>query len=237
MIAGYIYSQGISESILGICTAMAGLTGLIGTFLFVRVRKYLGLSRMGIMAFAIEALCLTLAVASIWAPGSPFDPYQTRKVITSNCTSEVTPSKQLSQEGVPSAPHENTTQSRRKRNINDVLYIFNTYGLDSDLKTLPFAERAEGKFMDINVFGKTSVIRTRRDTEVGNGTEVGMPYETVTESAGNVTSSMGRSEVDCEEPGVVRTSVILFLTGIVTSRIGKSPGLAKHLVYLWDSAN
>jgi len=47
----------------------------MGTFLFTRLRKWLGLERTGVIAFVAEVSCLTLAVASVWAPGSPFDPH------------------------------------------------------------------------------------------------------------------------------------------------------------------
>ena len=58
---------------VGVCIGLAGATGILGTFLFTRLRKRLGLERTGIIAFSVEASCLSLAVASVWAPGSPFD--------------------------------------------------------------------------------------------------------------------------------------------------------------------
>jgi len=65
--------NGVSELVVGVCLGLAGATGIMGTFFFTRLRKRLGLERTGIIAFAAEASCLTLAVASVWAPGSPFD--------------------------------------------------------------------------------------------------------------------------------------------------------------------
>ena len=62
---------------VGVCIGLAGATGILGTFLFTRLRKRLGLERTGIIAFSMEAFCLSLAVASVWAPGSPFDPHLT----------------------------------------------------------------------------------------------------------------------------------------------------------------
>jgi len=76
---GYIYSNGVSELVLGACMGLAGLTGILGTFLFTRLRKRLGLERTGVIAFTAQASCLTLAVASVWAPGSPFDPHFTSR--------------------------------------------------------------------------------------------------------------------------------------------------------------
>jgi len=71
--AGYIYSSGVTELVVGLCMGLAGATGILGTFLFTRLRKRLGLERTGLIAFSVEVSCLSLAVGSVWAPGSPFD--------------------------------------------------------------------------------------------------------------------------------------------------------------------
>ena len=59
----------------------------MGTFLFTRLRKCLGLQRTGVIAFMAEASCLTLAVASVWAPGSPFDPHFERTLVCNDTAS------------------------------------------------------------------------------------------------------------------------------------------------------
>jgi iron-regulated transporter 1 len=71
---GYIYSTGLTEWAVGLSMAMAGVTGIISTYIFTRLRAKIGLERTGLIAFNLEILCLTLAIASVWAPGSPFDP-------------------------------------------------------------------------------------------------------------------------------------------------------------------
>ncbi|ELT96968.1 hypothetical protein CAPTEDRAFT_165404 [Capitella teleta] len=71
---GYIYSTGLSEWAVGVSMALAGVTGIISTYIFTRLRAKVGLERTGLIAFNLEIICLTLAVASVWAPGSPFDP-------------------------------------------------------------------------------------------------------------------------------------------------------------------
>ena len=71
--AGYIYSTGVSELVLGVCMGLAGATGILGTVLFTRLRRRLGLQRTGLIAFSAQLSCLTLAVVSVWTPGSPFD--------------------------------------------------------------------------------------------------------------------------------------------------------------------
>ena len=70
---GYIYSAGVSELVVGVCMGLAGATGILGTVLFTRLRRRLGLERTGLVAFTAQLSCLSLAVASVWSPGSPFD--------------------------------------------------------------------------------------------------------------------------------------------------------------------
>lgn len=74
LLAGYAFSQGLSESILGFLLATGALVGILGTFAFTRIRRRVGLERTGLFSLSAQILCLTLSVASIWAPGSPFDP-------------------------------------------------------------------------------------------------------------------------------------------------------------------
>ena len=72
---GYIYANQIDEAIVGICMGLAGVTGILGALLFTRFHKWFGLEKTGIIAYFAEISCLVLAVASVWAPGSLFDPY------------------------------------------------------------------------------------------------------------------------------------------------------------------
>ena len=75
---GFIYKNGISELVVGVCSAVGGLAGILGTVIFTRSRKRIGLERTGLFAFQLEVSCLVLAVISVWAPGSPFDPQGTK---------------------------------------------------------------------------------------------------------------------------------------------------------------
>jgi len=78
--------------VVGVCMGLAGATGILGTFLFTRLRRRLGLERTGIIAFTAEATCLSLAVASVWAPGSPFDPSQTPQTDSTTTSGRLTTS-------------------------------------------------------------------------------------------------------------------------------------------------
>ncbi|XP_060598850.1 solute carrier family 40 member 1-like isoform X2 [Ruditapes philippinarum] len=71
---GYAYSQGLSEDLIGGLVAAAACSGIIGTFLYPKIRHQIGLQRTGLYALAAEVSSLTLCVISIFCPGSPFDP-------------------------------------------------------------------------------------------------------------------------------------------------------------------
>lgn len=62
---------------VGLSMSLAGVFGIVGTVLFTRLHRYIGLERTGLIAFISELLCLVLCLASIWSPGSLFDPHYT----------------------------------------------------------------------------------------------------------------------------------------------------------------
>ncbi|XP_067891522.1 ferroportin-like isoform X2 [Heterodontus francisci] len=70
---GYAYAQGISSSVLSIMVALSALMGLIGTMFFTILRKYFGLIHTGCFSSIVQITCLTLCIASVFAPGSPLD--------------------------------------------------------------------------------------------------------------------------------------------------------------------
>ncbi len=71
--AGYAYSQGVPESVLGGLAAAGALVGLLGSVTFPALVRCLDVRHTGIVGFGFELACLTLCVASVWAPGSVFD--------------------------------------------------------------------------------------------------------------------------------------------------------------------
>ncbi|KAL3832525.1 hypothetical protein ACJMK2_024160 [Sinanodonta woodiana] len=72
---GYSYSQGINESIISILMASGALFGITGTLIFPRIRRKLGLERTGLFGLGAQIFSLCFCVASVFAPGSPFDPF------------------------------------------------------------------------------------------------------------------------------------------------------------------
>ena len=91
---GYAYSQGLSEDLIGGLLAAAACSGIIGTFLYPKIRHRIGLQRTGLYALAAEVSSLTLCVVSIFCPGSPFDPLYFSR--TSNVKTDNTDSLELS---------------------------------------------------------------------------------------------------------------------------------------------
>ncbi|XP_071540609.1 ferroportin-like isoform X2 [Panulirus ornatus] len=69
----FVYDSGVPESILGILTAVASLFGIFGSLAFPILRSKIGVAKTGLLGFGCETVCLTLCVASVFAPGSPFD--------------------------------------------------------------------------------------------------------------------------------------------------------------------
>lgn len=69
----FVYDSGVSETVLGLLTAVASLFGIFGSLAFPVLRKKFGVVKTGLVGFTCETLCLTLCVASVFAPGSPFD--------------------------------------------------------------------------------------------------------------------------------------------------------------------
>ncbi|XP_076858461.1 solute carrier family 40 member 1 isoform X1 [Brachyhypopomus gauderio] len=70
---GYAYTQGLNGSILSLLMGASAVSGIAGTVAFTWVRKKCGLIRTGFMAGMVQLSCLMLCVASVFAPGSPFD--------------------------------------------------------------------------------------------------------------------------------------------------------------------
>ncbi|GFR69217.1 solute carrier family 40 member 1 [Elysia marginata] len=91
---GYIKLQGVSEAVLGLCMGISAAVGIVGTLVYPLMRTRFGLIRTGIFGFSAELMSLSLCVASIWLPGSPFDlslgfgrpQSDSLEVSASNCT-------------------------------------------------------------------------------------------------------------------------------------------------------
>lgn len=64
-------SQGVSESLLGIYTAIGAIFGILGSLLFPWLRKTFGKFVTGNIGFGSETITLLACIASIFTYGSP----------------------------------------------------------------------------------------------------------------------------------------------------------------------
>lgn len=70
---GFAYTQGLNGSVLSLLMGASAVSGICGTVAFTWVRKKCGLIRTGFISGVAQLSCLMLCVASVFAPGSPFD--------------------------------------------------------------------------------------------------------------------------------------------------------------------
>ncbi|XP_030641632.1 solute carrier family 40 member 1 [Chanos chanos] len=70
---GYAYTQGLNGSVLSLLMGASAVSGICGTVAFTWIRKKCGLIRTGFISGLAQLSCLMLCVASVFAPGSPFD--------------------------------------------------------------------------------------------------------------------------------------------------------------------
>ena len=81
---GYCLQQCVTESILGALVGVSALIGVSGSISFPFLRKYLGLSKTGMIGYCALIGTLTLCLISIWLEGSPFDPDYFKDVPVTN---------------------------------------------------------------------------------------------------------------------------------------------------------
>lgn len=70
---GYAYTQGLNGSVLSLLMGASAVSGICGTVAFTWIRKKCGLIRTGFVSGVAQLSCLMMCVASVFAPGSPFD--------------------------------------------------------------------------------------------------------------------------------------------------------------------
>jgi len=71
---GYIYSQGGSESLIGIITGTGAILGILGSVTYPYLRDNIGKYSTGNIGLSLNVLFLLFCVGSIFGPGSPFQP-------------------------------------------------------------------------------------------------------------------------------------------------------------------
>ncbi|CAL8113441.1 unnamed protein product [Orchesella dallaii] len=71
---GYMYSQGVSESFIGITTSLGAITGIIGSVSYPFLRRCFGKKSTTLIGYLSNSACFCICVVSIFMPGSPFEP-------------------------------------------------------------------------------------------------------------------------------------------------------------------
>lgn len=67
----YAYSQGLKELYVSICYGLGSFFGIVGTFLFPRIRNKIGLAKTGLIGNIMQVCMLSMCIISVWLPGSP----------------------------------------------------------------------------------------------------------------------------------------------------------------------
>uniref|UniRef100_A0A8R1TKN0 Solute carrier family 40 member n=1 Tax=Onchocerca volvulus TaxID=6282 RepID=A0A8R1TKN0_ONCVO len=79
---GYAKSQGLSALWLGILRSIGSGFGIIGACLYFLIETYSSARKSGLIGLIAQHLALYICIASIWLPGSPFDPVTYFREIT-----------------------------------------------------------------------------------------------------------------------------------------------------------
>jgi hypothetical protein len=71
--SGYLYSQGVPEWLVGVCTGISSVFGVIGALVYPVLRSTFGLPSSAVIGFATLNILTSGAIVSAFLPGSPFE--------------------------------------------------------------------------------------------------------------------------------------------------------------------
>ena len=242
--AGYIYANGVPEYLVAIAMGLGGLTGIIGTVCYTKVRKRIGLERTGLFAFGAEILCLSFCVASIFAPGTKFQPVTFWDSDLSMCeapaTSTSSPAAVLGNLSSLVVKRDLSVRLRRHDAVDDyeasryttivglpaaqhgdLLSLFHSPGAAAAAAARPGGVPA----LRMSYSGLQAHVIHRRQT---NGSADAPSYDVTpehTNDSASIAVTTRRDWDECVDRGrdyVQYTSILLFLVGIISSRIGLS---------------
>ncbi|VDP11100.1 unnamed protein product [Heligmosomoides polygyrus] len=71
---GYGQSAGLPDFVLGAFRSYGSAMGILGAISYAFFERRLGVRKTGLLGLSCQQVCLAVAVASVWLPGSPFDP-------------------------------------------------------------------------------------------------------------------------------------------------------------------
>ena len=71
--AAYFKIQGLTEVLIGVFQGVGGIIAIIGTFVYVPLRKKVGTVRAGLFGLCTQFFMLLFCVAGVFAPGNPIE--------------------------------------------------------------------------------------------------------------------------------------------------------------------
>ena len=71
--AAYFKTQGLTEVLIGVFQGVGGIIAIIGTFVYVPLRKKVGTVRAGLFGMCTQFFMLLFCVAGVFAPGNPIE--------------------------------------------------------------------------------------------------------------------------------------------------------------------
>lgn len=233
---GFIYANGVTALFTGISMALAGVTGIIGTFCFTKLRKRIGLERTGLFAYSFDISCLCLCVASVFAPGSPFDPHYhpTKAMCPEENVDMTTVSPLLMNQSVinesliHSIGKRDLFNSKNDRKLSSAMYNFVAMNIDSphvedpvtsSFNFIKFNEQESVSFGANHVPTKSHLA----PNQVHFISKRAVESDKHNYTGSYMNKTLENCHVKWKHDGL-NLSVILLLIGIVVSRIGK---------YLW----
>ena len=232
-----MYSQGIPEWAIGVGMGLGSITGLIGTYLFIFLRRKIGHERTGIISFNLEIACLIFCVVSVWTPGSPFDlnyASRTRKPANEslvNCSLQDHDSRVSL-----TLLHSNTNSSdllddRFRRSVENIynlghIELANHQQNENDLGQ--YLSRRSYPVVTEMITPQDIIHVFKRDTYLNKRTRIKDNYE----HRAQLDEYISKRDVEENEESnstcvhqadtsnTINISIILFMIGVITSRAG-----------------
>ena len=214
---GYAYTQHLSESLLSILRGVGSFFGILATFLFPPMRNRIGLVRTGLFSMSGQFSCLLFCAAAVFAPGSPSFFLPSRGSPGGVHVSQVHPVLNTSCYLPPSRPSAhflrmddgdlgtvNTTNSTLQPSVS-IGRVSNTSTLATSMPTPP------------TVHISTAITTTTLPII----THTAMIHSSITAHTARPNCTVFKStESPASDSSFSYTSIVLLLTGIVTSRLG-----------------
>ncbi|XP_032241201.1 solute carrier family 40 member 1 [Nematostella vectensis] len=235
---GYLYTQNLSESLLSILRGVGALFGIAATFVFPKLRDSIGLVRSGLFSMSAQFICVLLCLGAVLAPGSPFEllpdswRYHGNVIARNTSTTVAIGNCTLSGYTFTRHPRFNLDLELNATGAESIGLEYNTTVGVSTILPSPYSLETTD-FVSITPHLYTSATKLPTDATIASSTFAAIftPSPTILASAtlsslhpsnssfpNNCTSYTKHTVVKSYNFSYV--SVILLLSGIITSRFG-----------------